>query len=390
MKAALLPRFGELVVSEIPDPACGPGEVLVEVRCVQLSVTECMLINGDDIAMHEQLARRLADGPVQFGGHEFAGVVRAVGAEVEGIVAGQRVTAVETIPCGQCAACRRTRTAACVRPSVIAFNRPGALAELISVPAGAVVPIPDGVSFAAAAAVQPLAGAVHGHAALGVQPGESVLVLGAGVMGLLHVAVARHGNAGLVIATSHSDRKLELARAFGADHALDADSDILDAALAATEGVGFDVVVETAGGSKSVGLAGTATLDLAVRAVRRGGRIAVVSVLPARCEVPTGLMREKSLTLVHPRSGAGYYAQTTSVFEHSLGLISRGTVDVEALLTHRLDGLEQVNEALRITTHKSEYGAINPPQLHLAESPVAPSHGAQSHAAAADRRSPWT
>jgi threonine dehydrogenase-like Zn-dependent dehydrogenase len=365
MRAALLHDFGDLRVEDIPDPEYGPRDVLIDVRCVQVGVTECMLINGDDVAMHDQLAQRLKVAPVQFGGHEFAGVISAVGSEVTHLQVGQRVTAVETLPCGRCSACARGRTAGCIAPDIIAFNRPGALAERISVPASAVVRIPDSVSFSAAAAVQPLAGAVHAHATLAVQPGESVLVLGGGVMGLLGAAVARHGNAGLIMLSSHSAAKRELGLRFGADQVIDADDDVLAAALEATDGVGFDVVLETAGGSASVGLSGTETIELAVRAVRRVGRIAVVSVLPAHSALPTGLMRERSLTLVHPRSGAGYYAQTTSVFEHSLGLIGRGSVDVEALVTHRLDGLDEVGKAIEITSDKNRFGAINPAQLVL-------------------------
>jgi threonine dehydrogenase-like Zn-dependent dehydrogenase len=365
MRAVLLHDFGELRLGDVPEPECGPYHAVIDIRCVQLSVTECMLIAGDDVALHDQLADRLRRGPVQFGGHEFAGVVSAVGAAVTGVRVGQRVTAVETIPCGHCVSCMRGRRDGCLAPGVIGFTRPGALAERICVPAAALVPLPDEVDFSEAAAVQPLAGAVHAHAALAVQPGESMLVIGGGVMGLLAVAVARHGNAGTVLLSTRSERKRELARRFGADDAVGAGEELTRAVDEFTDGAGFDVVVETAGGSPSVGLAGTATVDAAVRAARRGGRVAIVSVLPARAELPAGMMREKALTLVHPRSGAGYYAQHTSVFEHSLGLIARRQVDVGALITHRLSGLDAVQEALEITCDKERFGAINPAQVEV-------------------------
>jgi threonine dehydrogenase-like Zn-dependent dehydrogenase len=366
MRAAVLRSFGRLDYADVQDPSCGPAEVIIDVRCVQPSVTECMLIDGDDVAMHGVLAALIDAGPVQFGGHEFAGVISQTGKDVTGVSAGDRVTAVETLPCGQCMPCSRARSDYCTRPSVVGFSRPGAFAERLAVPESAVVRLPDEVSFSCGAAVQPLAGAVHAHADLNVAPGETMLVIGGGVMGLLAVAVARHGNAGLIAVSTRSQRKRDLALEFGADIVIDAAQDVAAICRDLTGGVGFDTVVETAGGSESAGLAGTATVDVAVDAARRGGRIAMVSVLPARAELPAGRMREKGLRLFHPRSGAGFYAATTSVFEHSLGLVSRGRVDLEKLVTHRLDGLESLSEALAITRDKSRYGAINPAQVSLA------------------------
>lgn len=362
MRAAVLHRFGSLTVDEVADPVPGPGEVIIDVTCVQPSVTECGLIRGEPIALHAHLAKALAAGPVRFGGHEFCGVVTAGAAGVE---VGATVTAVETIHCGRCAACGRGRQDACVRPEFIGFTRPGAFAERVAVPAASVVRVPANVSASAAAAIQPLAGAVHAHAAADVRPGESVLVIGAGVMGLLAVQVARHGNAGAVIVAGRSPAKLALAERFGADAVLGAGDDVRRAVLDATDGVGADVVIETAGGPPDAGLAGTATLDLAARCVRRGGRIVVVSVLPQRFEAPVGLLRERSVALLHPRSGAGGYSPTATVFEHALRLVSRGDVDVESLVTHRLHGIDALPEAVEITADKAAHGAINPVQVSL-------------------------
>lgn len=372
MRAAVLHGFGDLRVDEVPDPEVGPGEVLIDVSCVQPSVTECMLIAGEPIALHRRLAEALADGPVRFGGHEFCGVVGAVGAGVRRYRPGDRVTAVETLTCGRCAACRHDRADACVRPEFLGFTRPGALAERVVVPESAVVPIPAGVSATAGAAIQPLAGALHAHALAAVAPGESVLVLGAGVMGLLAVQVARRGNAGLVAVSGRSPAKLALARRFGADLVIDATTDgtegehpVLTAILAATGGVGADVVVETAGGSPGHGLSGVDTLELAARCARRGGRVVGVSVLPDGAPAPLGLLRERAVSLLHPRSGAGGYSPSGTVFTQALRLVARSDVDVESLVTHQLTGIEAIPEAVRMTRDKTRYGAINPAQVRL-------------------------
>src|SRR5690606_16710375 len=357
MRAAVLHGFGDLRIEEVPDPLPGPHDVVLDVACVQLSVTECMLIAGEPVALHHQLAGALATGPVRFGGHEFAGVVRAVGSAardvaIHDIEVGAQVTAVETIDCGSCGPCRRGRPDACLAPEFIGFTRPGALAEQVVVPASAVVPVPPGVSAAAAAAIQPLAGALHAHATAAVRPGETMLIIGAGVMGLLALQVARRGNAGLVAISGRSLAKLDLARRFGADLVLDATGGpeaVLSAVHEATGGVGVDVVIETAGGSPAVGLAGTDTLDLAARCARRGGRIVLVSVLPDRAPAPLGLLRERGIALLHPRSGAGGYSPTADVFEQALRLVARGDVDVESLITHRLAGIAEAPKAVEIT-----------------------------------------
>lgn len=365
MRAVVMHGFGDLRVDTVPDPRPGPGELLLDVACVQPSVTECMLIAGHDIPLHSQLAQRLSKEPVRFGGHEFAGVVRQVGAGVPGRCLGQRVTGIETITCGTCTACAHNRADACCRPEYLGFSRPGAFAERVVIPSSCAVPVPPRVSAGAVAAVQPLAGALHAHAAAEVRPGESMLIIGAGVMGLLALQVARRGNAGTVAVAGRSTNKLGLAERWGADFVLGADSDIVATTRDITEGIGFDVVVETAGGAPEAGLAGASMLEVAVRCARRGGRLIMVSVPPNRAETPMGLMRERALTLMHPRSGAGGYSAAGDVFTHALRLIARGDVDVEALITHEVEGLDALPRAIDMTLHKRAHGAINPVQVHL-------------------------
>ncbi|WP_426512406.1 zinc-dependent alcohol dehydrogenase [Dactylosporangium sp. McL0621] len=375
MLALVLHGFGNAAVEEVPDPVPGPGEVVIDVTCVQPSVTECMLLAGEPIAMHQVLAARLAAGPTRFGGHEFAGVISAAGPPIptnppsgeksdkswRGVPdlscqPGDLVTAVETAACGRCAACRRDRPDACPAPSVLGFTGPGAFAERVVVPARTVVRVPDGVSAAQAAAVQPLAGAIHGHAVAAVRPGDTVLIIGAGVMGLLHTRVARLGNAGQIIVTGRSAAKLELARRAGADLVLDATrEDVVARVLEATEGIGADVVFECAG-----------EFEQAARGVRRGGTIVMVSVLPNHAPAPLALLRERSVALLHPRSGAGGYAPGSSVFEHALRLVRRGDVELQGLISHRLKGIEALPEALEITRYKHRYGALGPAQVELA------------------------
>lgn len=367
MRAALLHGFGDLRVGEIPDPVLGPEDVLVRITRVQPSVTEAMLIAGEDITLHDHLRERLAAGsPVQFAGHEFAAVIEELGTQVTGWSVGDRVTGVETIDCGTCPYCTDRRGVVCTRPQFLGFTLPGAFAEFLSLPAKNLVRLPEAVTAAQATAIQPLVGAIHAQSIADLRSGETVLVTGTGVMGLLAIQLARHHGAGLVVATGRSAAKRELAERLGADVVLDASGgDVTEAARDLTSGIGFDVVIETAGGAPSAGLAGADTMRTAVGAARYGGRIVAVSVLLDSTPLPLAQIRQKGLALLHPTSGREAGAPTVDAFELALGFVRRGIVDVDSLITHTLRGIDELPRAVEMTLAKNTYGAINPPQVEL-------------------------
>ena len=364
----MLHGFGDLRVEEVSDPRPGPGEVVVDVACVQLSVTECAFLSGEDVYgrafVADLLARR---GPQPLLGHEFCGHVAEFGEGVMGFAIGDYVTAVEIIPCGACAACLRGYPYDCPRYQVVGFHRPGALAEKIVLPASALLPLPARLSIHEGAALQPLSAAVMTHDAAHVQTGETVAFIGSGVMGLLGVQVARNGGAGLIALVGRDNRKLSLGERFGARLLVRADeTDPVAAVLEATRGLGADVVFETAGGSPLLGLSGTETLDQAVAMVRRGGRVVQVGVLPNRAEAPLGLMREKFVHYINPPTGLRSHTPVANTHDLAVRLVLDGRAELEPLITHRLQGLESVSEAIAITMRKREHGAINPAQIVIA------------------------
>ncbi|MBS4751937.1 zinc-binding dehydrogenase [Nocardioides sp. zg-ZUI104] len=361
MLAAVLHGFNDLRIEAVPDPRPAPDECLLQVDCVQPSITEAMLIAGHRMSLHEHLADRLGAGPVQFGGHEFAATVLDTGADAA-IPPGTRVVAAETVTCGRCSGCLAGREAACTAPSYLGFTRPGAFAELVAVPVRNLLPVPPSLSDGEVAALQPLVGALHAHRAARLSPGASVLVIGTGVMGLLALQVARRGNAGPVVALGRTPPKLDLARRLGADHAVTpGDLDRITADV--TAGRGFDVVIETAGGAPAAGLSGAATVATAAAAVSRGGTIVVVSVLPSDSALPLDVLREKGVTVRHPLSGR--HDGGADLFAHALRLVARGDVDLAGLLTHRLEGITELPNALDMIVDKKAHGVINPPQVHL-------------------------
>lgn len=368
MLAAVLHQFGDLRIDQVDDPRPGPAEVVIQVACVQLSVTECALLNGEDVYGRDGVAKLLETvGPQQLFGHEFCGYVDEVGDDVTSVSPGDFVTSIEIEPCGACRACTRGFAYECPDFQVLGFHRPGALAEKVVVRESLVTPLPDGLSIHAGAALQPLSSAVLCHTVAGIRPGETVAFVGGGVMGLLGVQVARHGNAGMIALTTRDPVKLELARELGADLVIAADQDPVSAVRDATHGLGADVVFETAGGPEILGLAGTSTLDQAIEIVRRGGRIVEVGVLPARAPAPLGAMRTKYVSFLNPPSGVRFHSPSANTLEHAIHLVATGRVDVERLVTHRLEALASTPEAIDITVNKRSHGAINPAQIVLRE-----------------------
>lgn len=366
MRAAMLHGFADVRVEQVPSPRMTAGEALLDVACVQPSVTEAMLIAGAPVALHDTLAAALRRGPVAFGGHEFAAILRDLDPRAAGLTdlrPGARVTAVETESCGRCRACRTAQPQACPAPQILGFTRPGAFADRLVVPATSLVAVPPGVSAAETAAIQPLAGALHALAEARLVPGESILITGSGVMALLIAQVARLAGAGRVIVAGGSrDLGRSLLAPF-AEAVLAPGDGVEDCVLDLTGGLGVDVAFDTAGGAASAGLSEGATMALAARSVRRGGRIVVVSVLPDSAQLPLALLRSKYVSLHHPRSGAGAYAVGLSVFDHALALVARGEVDLSPLTAARLEGIDSLPRAVAAALVKDP-ARVGPVQVH--------------------------
>jgi threonine dehydrogenase-like Zn-dependent dehydrogenase len=201
VKAAILEDRGVLAYREVPDPEPGPGDVLLEVRATAVC--------GSDI---HRFLRGHRTYPMILG-HEAAGVVTAVGADVDAALLGRRAALVPLVPCHTCAQCLAGRFSACDSYSFAGSRRPGALAQLVVVPAANVLPVPDDLAFESAALIEPSTVARHMLDLGGFRPGGSAIVLGAGSIGLMLVQWLRILGAGLVVATDVADANLAAARA---------------------------------------------------------------------------------------------------------------------------------------------------------------------------------
>lgn len=255
-----------LVLAEVPEPVPGPRDVVIGVRYAGICGTDRHIRDWDAWA-----ASRIV--PPRTIGHELVGTVVAVGSAVERVAVGQRVTAEGHIGCGRCEPCRSGNGHICDAVDIIGVDRDGTFAERIVVPEENVWALDPAIPDTIAAIMDPLGNAMHTVMAAGVS-GRSVLVTGAGVIGLMAIAIARAAGAGTILATDIDPRRLARAEAMGADCTWRADDPGWpDAARARTAGEGPQVLLEMSGSPSAI--------RTGLRVLRNGGRAALLG-LPSR------------------------------------------------------------------------------------------------------------
>lgn len=223
------------VVKEVDPPDLGEDEVLVQVKAAGIC--------GTDI--HILRAEYFQDFPI-IAGHEFSGQIVEVGKQVSQFKVGDRVTADPNIFCDRCYFCKINKNNHCLNFQAVGVTRNGAFAELVAVPEKCVFPIPENLTFAEAALAEPLACVVYGAKRSGIQPGEKVLIFGAGPIGLLLLALYRVYGASQIVVVDVSEKKLEKAKEWGADLVVLANG-TEDRSIREISPLGFELVVDATG-----------------------------------------------------------------------------------------------------------------------------------------------
>jgi threonine dehydrogenase-like Zn-dependent dehydrogenase len=361
MKAWRFHAFGDMRLDDVPEPAAGPGQVLVEPLCVQPSVTEAQLAFGIPTLAYERVRRRLeTEAPLQLFGHEFCARVLANGPGATRFKAGDRVAARAKLPCGDCPLCHAGRVDQCRAGPVVGFDLPGCFAERAVLPEVALVKVDDRISDSEAACLQSLSDSVAAVETANLRVADSVAIFGQGSMGLECLQVARLCGAGQIITIDVREEACRVSRELGADHALNArECDPVATVRELTGGNGADIVFECAGGSPKQGLAGTQTLRQALDAVRSGGTVVGVSWFGGPLELDIDRLRERSLRYVFPD------VSTLAHLEYTVRLVATGRVRPGSTITHVLEGIDAVPQAFEITANKGKYRAINPAQVVL-------------------------
>lgn len=286
MTAAVLYGKEDVRIEEAPVPRPGPGEILIRI--------EAALTCGTDLKVFRRgYHARMIQPPALFG-HEFAGTVAAVGPETKGFKEGDRVVSANSAPCGTCFFCRRGEFSVC--EDLLFVN--GAYAAYLLLPRRVTetncLHIPDGLDAAEAAMTEPLACAIKGMEDLGVRAGETLAVIGAGPLGLMHVCLAAGRGANVIAIDKRADR-LAVAADLGASTTIvpdDGDRWIEQVRAISNDGYGVDRAVE------AVGV--TATWEAAIRLLRKGGTVNLFGgcTSGSRITVDTSRMHYEEIKLI--------------------------------------------------------------------------------------------
>jgi L-iditol 2-dehydrogenase len=275
MRAAVLTKPGTIEIKELDIPAYGPDEALIRIKAVGLC--------GSDVHYYEhgKIGPYVVEYPIILG-HEAAGEVVAVGSEVRNILPGQRVTIEPGVTCGRCTYCKSGHYNLC--PDVVFLATPpydGAFCEYIAIRADMLYPIPDTMTYEKAALIEPFSVGLHAVRRGNLLPGETVVIMGMGPIGILALMAAKSAGARRVIGVDLESFRLERALQMGATDVINLrDEDAQTAILRITEGHKADLAIETAGNGRAA--------QSALQAVRRGGRVVLVG-LPQENETPLSI-----------------------------------------------------------------------------------------------------
>ena len=292
------------------------SEALVRVETVGICGTDVKILSGGIPVSYPRVM-----------GHEMVGEVVDGGAT--GVPAGQRVMIDPAISCGSCALCRQGRTNLCLRGGLLGRDADGVWAELVTAPANRLLPVPEHLGTQAAAMVQVAGTCVHAQRAAPVFPGDTAVVIGLGVSGLIFTQLLRAAGA-VVIGVTRSAFKRELATAFGAV-ATAAPGEAAAVISEVTDGQGVDLAVEAVGTE--------ATVTLAIESARIGGEILVFgTVTGGGTGLPYYQLYFKELTVRNPR------AAIADDYARAIELAASGVLDLEPIVSDRI-GLSEVDRA---------------------------------------------
>lgn len=314
MKAMMLTEYKNLILTEMDVPQYGADELLVRVRA-------CGICGSDIHGYDGSTGRRI---PPLVMGHEASGVVEQAGANVKGFKVGDRITFDSMISCGRCRFCRLGRMNLCDSRRVLGvscgdYRQHGCFAEYVVVPDRICYHLPDALSFEEAAMIEAVSVAVHAVNRTPMTLGNTAVVVGSGMIGLLVIQAVRLAGAAQVIAVDVDDRKLALARELGADAGLNSKKmDVIAEIKKRTEGRGADVALEAVGA--------TDPIATALACVRKGGTVTLVGNVSPKIELNLQSVVTREINLLGTCGSSGEYPEC-------IRLLSEGKINVKPMIS---------------------------------------------------------
>ncbi len=314
MKCLLLSEYNRLEIVDLPTPTVGPKEVLVRVYA-------CGICGSDVHGYDGSSGRRI---PPLVMGHEAAGVVAAVGWQVTDYAEGERVTFDSTVYCGECEYCSQGDVNLCDDRQVIGvscadYKRAGAFAEYVVVPERILYHLPESVTFVEAAMLEAVSVALHAVRVSSVVAGQTALVIGAGMIGLLTAQAARVAGCSPIFVADIDESRLRLAKEVGATATFCLSGDELTAEiLRQTKGDGVDLVLEAVGRNE--------TVTTAIDCVRKGGTVTLIGNIASTVTLPLQKVVTRQLRIQGSCASSGEYPE-------AMERIASGAIQVKPLIT---------------------------------------------------------
>lgn len=346
MMAAVFESPLHMPVKEVARPDCPEGGLLVRVEACGLCGTDVRIFNHG----HHRVA------PPRIIGHEIAGVVEEVGKGVGALRGGERVMLFPSTSCGRCHLCQRGRANLCASKEGFGYEWDGGYAQCVAVGSkaisnGNVIPIPKTLSFEEATLVEPLSCCVNGQEKLNIAPQDSVLIIGAGPIGLMHLLLARRKRVVETLILELQESRTDSATAFNPDVLLDASDSLAEKrVLGETNGYGPDVVI--------VACSSVLAHEQAMRLVSKGGRVLFFAGLPADASQTTYDANRIHYDVI---SIFGSFASSIDQYRAARDLVSATPTEFRKMLTHRLP-LNDVVEGIKLVQQGQGLKVVVKPQ----------------------------
>ena len=320
MRAVVLRGPNQFAPEDIPVPEIGNDEILLEMKAAAICGTDMRILTG-------KKTKGVRYPSVI--GHEFCGIIAKVGADVKGYEVGEKVAVANVIPCHHCSSCLHGRTNACLNRKAIGYEFDGGFEEYIRIPGicienGNVVKLPDSVSFAAGALIEPLSCCIRGLRNAGTGFNDDVLIVGAGPIGLFHLQLAKIAGARKVIVSEPNEQRRKVAAELGADIVVDPMNENLEEIVKReTNGLGMDVIVMAIGVPPLV----NPTLKLC----KKGGTVNLFAGFAGtgECKIEVNTIHYNEINV------NGSTAYKLEDYLAAAEMIKSGKIDADKIVTHK-------------------------------------------------------